>query len=120
VTTIIDWIKDTWWLIWHKDFTLLKSEHLNILISVSRWNGQTGAIVFMGRPTIHPGTMLFRAYEVADLTPEGHDQLVRLLELPEGPSQGQITVWLWHQGVHLPVETFHRKARSPRPVTEEP
>jgi hypothetical protein len=117
----IKWIKDTWWLIWHKDFTLMESEYLTVLLTVSRWDGSTGATVITSRPSWSSFAMIFRAYEVPELSAEGHDQLVRLLELPGGPNHGQITVWLWHQGVSQPVDTWagdHPK--FPRFMMEEP
>ena len=117
----LKWIKDTWWLIWHKDYALMESEYLTILMTESRWDGSAGVTVIISRPTLRAGVMTFRAYEVPHLTSGGDDQLIRLLEQTGGPSQGQIMVWLWHQGVGQVSDTWtgpHPK--YPRFMMEEP
>jgi hypothetical protein len=117
----LKWIKDFWWLLWHTDFTLVEREDLTILRSKHLWSQKIGIMVLTSRPTLDPTIRQFLAYEIDDLDLGGHDQLFRLLEQPKGPTIGQITVWLWRQGVFQPVETFYG-VRKPikKPAGEEP
>jgi phospholipase C len=100
-------------LVERDDLTILQSKHL--------WSQQIGIMVLTSRPTLDPTIRQFQAFEIEDVDPVGHQQLLRLLEQTRGGTVGQVTVWLWRQGVFYPVETFYG-VRKPikKPAGEEP
>lgn len=98
----LDYISDWWNQIWYHEDELYSDGPLAVLAFTHRLSRRrTVAVVTAVRQR---DWVLYHAYEVEDLSLEGWAHLNRIIE--GTPSVGELIVWLWHQGVCKPVETW--------------
>jgi hypothetical protein len=99
----LDYISDWWDRLVNDEEQLIEQDGLTVLAFTHRLSKRrTVAVVTATRSTGF--NVVYHAYEVENVSQEGWAQLSRVIS--DHPTFGNLTVWMWHQGVEKPVETW--------------
>lgn len=98
-----DYISDLWERIWNDEEVLFESKDLTVLAFTHRLSKRR-AVAIVSAMRGQGFSVVFQAYEVENLSQDGWAQLLRILD--DTPTFGHLIVWLWHQGVSDPAETW--------------
>ena len=99
----LDYISDLWEWIWFDEDVLFDGEGLTVLVFTQRFTKQRTVSIVSAVPG-RDFSVLCQAYEVENVSKDGWAHLLRILD--DTPTYGHLIVWLWHQGVSEPTETW--------------
>ncbi len=99
----LDYISDWWDRLVNDEDAVFEGEGLTVLVFTNRFTKRrTVAIVSVVKGTGF--SVVYHAYEVENVSQDAWAHLLRILD--DTPTFGHLTVWLWHQGVSEPKETW--------------
>lgn len=103
---LADSISDWWDRLWNDEEVLLESKDLTVLAFTHRLSKRR-AVAVVSAVRGQGFSVSFQAYEVENVSLDGWAHLLRILE--STPTFGHLIVWLWHQGVSEPAETWQEE-----------
>lgn len=102
----LDYISDLWERIWNDEDVVFDGDGLTVLVFTHRFTKKRAVAIVSAVPG-RDFSVTFQAYEVENVSQDGWAHLLRILD--DNPTYGHLIVWLWHQGVSQPAETWQEE-----------
>ncbi len=102
----LDLISMWWDALWFAEDVAFDGDGLTVLVFTNRITKKRAVAVVSAVPG-RDFSITFQAYEVENVSQDSWKHLLRILD--DNPTYGHLIVWMWHQGVHEPTETWQEE-----------